>query len=106
MGAGEGSEDGAREGSEVGAGEGSGVGCGVGVRVGGGVVGGGVGDGVMGGSGPKDMDIDDVDMHILPYPDLAALPFTFENLPYLAAFDAKTEERRSGAMVNFMLDVR
>ena len=101
VGAGEGSEDGAREGSEVGAGEGSGVGCGVGVRVGG-----GVGDGVMGGSGPTDMDIDDVDMHILQYPVLAALPFTFENLPYLAAFDAKTEERRSGAMVNFMLDVR
>ncbi len=44
---------------------------------------------------------------LLRYPDLAAfLAFAFGNLPYLAAFDAKTEERRSGAMVNFMLDVR
>jgi hypothetical protein len=66
------------------------------------VVGVGVGDGVMGGSGPTD-----IDALILPYAyaDLAALAFTFGNLASLPAFDAKTEERRSGAMVNFMLDV-
>ena len=39
---------------------------------------------------------------LLPYPaDLAA--FAFENLASLAAFDAKTGERRSKAMVSFMM---
>ena len=69
------------------------------------VVGAGVGDGVMGGSGPTDMDIDNVDMHILPYPDLDAFAFGNLALASLPVFDAKTEGRRSGAMVNFMLDV-
>ena len=53
------------------------------------------------------MDMDEVDMHI-PYPDLAAFAFGNFALARLAAFesgDAKMEERRSGAMVNFMLDV-
>ncbi len=66
----------------------------------------------MGGSGPTDMDIDSVDMHILPYPDLATFAFAFGNLALasLAAFESadaktKTEERRSGARMNFMLDV-
>jgi hypothetical protein len=67
----------------------------------------------MGGSGPTDMDMDEVDMHI-PYPDLATFGnFALASLATLPAFESadaktktKTEERRSGAMVvNFMLDV-
>ena len=50
------------------------------------------------GGGPKD-----IDALKLPFADLAAL--AFGNLASLPAFDAKTEERRSGAMVNFMLFV-
>ena len=72
----------------------------------------GVGDGVMGGSGPRDMDIDDVDMHILPYPDLDTFAFGNFALVSLAAFESgdadaktKTEERRIGAMVSFMMFV-
>ena len=67
----------------------------------------------MGGSGPTDMDMDEVDMHIpYPYPDLATFGnFALASLATLPAFESadaktKTEERRSGAMVvNFMLDV-
>jgi hypothetical protein len=103
VGAGEASEDGAREGSEVGAGEGSEDGAREGSEVGAGEGSCCVGDGVMGGSGPTDMDIDNVDMHILPYVDLDA--FAFGNLASLPAFDAKTEERRSGAMRSFIVDV-
>ena len=63
----------------------------------------------MGGSGPTD-----IDALMLPYDPYADLDvaFAFENLPallalpYLATFDAETEERRSGAMVNFMLLLR
>ena len=59
---------------------------------------------------PTDMDIDDVDTYPYPAVNLAsAFAFAFGNfaLASLAAFDAKTEtgERRSKAMVNFMMFV-
>ena len=66
----------------------------------------------MGGSGPTDMDMDEVDMHIpYPYPDLATFGnFALASLATLPAFESadaktKTEERRSGARRSFMLDV-